>query len=249
MNGRMIGPLAAAGAVALHAGPALTSIAPLRRRALPALAGVGDPTHVALTFDDGPDPRSTPMFLAALRRLEVKATFFLLGRMLAAAPGLGRDLVAEGHEVAVHGWHHRMLLGTSPSRTYDDLARAWALIADITGTTPRWYRPPYGVLTGGALHAAHQLGLTPVLWTAWGRDWTTGATPMSVLRTVGNRLAGGTVLLHDSDCTSAPGSWRATLGALAPLVRRARAQNLTIGPLCDHGSPAAPVDRPTSSCR
>jgi peptidoglycan/xylan/chitin deacetylase (PgdA/CDA1 family) len=233
----VIGHLAAAGAaslVALHAGPALTTVTPLRRRMLPALAGLGDRTHVALTFDDGPDPRSTPQFLTALRQLEVKATFFVLGRMLAAAPGLGRDLVAEGHEIAVHGWHHRLLLTTGPARTYDDLARSRDLIADITGTTPRWFRPPYGVLTGSALHAARRLDLTPVLWTTWGRDWTEGATPMSVLRTGGDRLAGGTVLLHDSDCTSAPGSWRATLGAVGPLVRRARDQNLTIGSLRDH---------------
>lgn len=233
----MIGRLAGAGAaslVALHAGPALTAITPLRRRVLPTLAGVGDHTHVALTFDDGPDPRSTPKFLTALRQLEVKATFFLLGHMLTAAPDLGRDLVAEGHEIAVHGWHHRMLLTTGPARAYDDLARTRDLIADITNTTPLWFRPPYGVLTTGVLHAARRLDLTPVLWTAWGRDWVEGATPMSVLRTIGDRLAGGTVLLHDSDCTSAPRSWRATLGAVGPLVRRAQAQNLTIGPLREH---------------
>lgn len=238
----MIGRLAGAGAgtlLALHAGPALTSITPLRRRILPALAGSGDDTHVALTFDDGPDPRSTPRFLTALRELDVRATFFLLGRMLAATPSLGRDLVAEGHEVAVHGWHHRLLLAAGPARTYDELARTRDLIADLTDTPPRWFRPPYGVLTAGALHAAHRLDLTPVLWTTWGRDWTANATPLSVLHTIGDRLAGATVLLHDSDCTSAPGSWRATLDAVAPLVRRARAKNLTVGPLHEHRSPTA----------
>lgn len=229
----MIGRLTAAAVVA-HAVPALTTVPFLRRAVSPRLAGVGDPAHLALTFDDGPDPKSTPAFLRELDRLGVRATFFLLGRMLADAPRLGRDLAAEGHEVALHGWDHRVLLARGPRSTYLDLARGRDLVAEVTGTPPAWYRPPYGVLTTGALVAARRLGLTPVLWTAWGRDWTAGATPASVLHTVGHRLAGGTVLLHDSDCTSAPGSWRATLGALGPLVRRARAQHLTVGPLRDH---------------
>ncbi|TDQ00661.1 polysaccharide deacetylase family protein [Labedaea rhizosphaerae] len=224
----------AAVALAAHAVPALTTIAPLRRVAFPRLSGIGDPAHLALTFDDGPDSRSTPAFLAELDRLGVRATFFLLGRMLAITPHLGRELVAAGHEIGLHGWDHRMLLARGPRSTYSDLARGRDLIAEVTGAPPSWYRPPYGVLTGSALTAARKLGLTPVLWTSWGRDWTASATPASVLHTVGHQLAGGTVLLHDSDCTSAPDAWHATLGALAPLVGRARAQQLTVGPLRDH---------------
>ncbi|MCO5970235.1 polysaccharide deacetylase family protein [Actinoallomurus soli] len=231
--------LAAAGVLAAaHAAPAITSIGPLRRRLLPNLAGVGDPGHVALTFDDGPDPRSTPAFLAALREYEVTATFFLLGRMLVEAPDVGRELVDAGHEIAVHGWEHRCMLLRGPAATYDDLARAVETIVDVTGTLPRWYRPPYGVLSSSALRAARRLGLTPVLWTNWGRDWTRAATPASVLATVTRDLDGGaTVLLHDSDCTSAPESWRNTLGALPPLLEEVREQGLAVGPLRDHALP------------
>ncbi|XNL30554.1 polysaccharide deacetylase family protein [Longispora sp. K20-0274] len=222
---------------AAHAAPALTAVAPLRRRMLPDLCGVGDPRHVALTFDDGPDPASTPAFLTALDELGVRATFFLLGRMLRRAPGLGRELAAAGHEVALHGWGHRCLLARGPAGTYDDLARGRDLIAEVTGRAPRWYRPPYGVLTAAALTAARRLGLTPVLWTAWGRDWTARATPASVLATVRKDLAGGgTVLLHDSDCTSAPGAWKATLGALPALVSGIRESGLAVGPLAEHGT-------------
>jgi peptidoglycan/xylan/chitin deacetylase (PgdA/CDA1 family) len=220
----------------LHAAPALSALAPVRRHLLPGLTGLGDPGHVALTFDDGPDPRSTPAFLAALDSHRVTATFFLLGRMLARAPELGRELVAAGHEIALHGWGHRCLLARGPRGTRDDLTRGYDLIADVTGAPPRWYRPPYGVLTTGALTAAGRLGLTPVLWSAWGLDWTSRATPASVLATVRRDLAGGgTVLLHDSDCTSAPGSWRATLGALPALLDGIRAGGLAVGPLGAHG--------------
>jgi peptidoglycan/xylan/chitin deacetylase (PgdA/CDA1 family) len=222
--------------VAAHAAPALTSIAPLRRRLLPGLSGIGQPDHVALTFDDGPDPRSTPAFLELLRAHRVQATFFLLGDMLSRAPELGGELVAAGHEVGVHGWHHRCLLARGPRSTYDDLARARDLIATVTGRQPRWFRPPYGVLTTAALRAAQRLDLTPVLWTAWGRDWEARATPESVLAIVtGGLRGGGTVLLHDSDCTSAPGSWRRTLAALPEIIDGIRARRLRIGPLAEHG--------------
>ncbi|MFF7634868.1 polysaccharide deacetylase family protein [Kitasatospora sp. NPDC008050] len=226
-----------AGALAVgHSLPALTSLGPLRPLLAPRLSGPGAPGHVALTFDDGPDPDSTPLFLAELAKTGTKATFFLLGRMLERAPELGRELVDAGHEVAVHGWEHRPLLIRSPRATCQDVARARDLVASVTGQQPRWYRPPYGVLSASALYAARTSGLTPVLWTHWGRDWTATATPESVLRTLTRTpLAGATVLLHDSDCTSAPMSWRATLGALPRLLELCAERGLTVGPLRDHG--------------
>jgi peptidoglycan/xylan/chitin deacetylase (PgdA/CDA1 family) len=230
------------GAVALAVGwsvaqaaPALTSIPALRRAAYPRLAGIGARDHVALTFDDGPDPHYTPALIAILDRLQVKATFFLLGHMLAANRQIGRDLVAAGHEVGLHGWSHRVLLGRSPAATHRDLSRGRDLIAEVTGQPVRWWRPPYGVLTASSLVSAYQLGLTPVLWTAWGRDWTESATATSVRTTVTRGLRpGGTILLHDSDCTSAAGSSRATLAALPALVHDIRAHNWRVGPLSEH---------------
>jgi peptidoglycan/xylan/chitin deacetylase (PgdA/CDA1 family) len=107
----------------------------------------------------------------------VSATFFLLGRMLEAAPELGRSLVEAGREVAVHDEEHRCALPRGPVATYDDLARTKEAVLAATGQLPRWYRPPYGVLSTSTLWAARRLDLTPVLWTNWGRDWTRRATP------------------------------------------------------------------------
>ncbi|GAA2242340.1 MULTISPECIES: polysaccharide deacetylase family protein [Kitasatospora] len=233
------GVLAAGSLAVAHAAPALSALNAVRPWLTPELCGYGDTDHVALTFDDGPDPASTPHFLAELDRAGVRATFFLLGRMLVRDPGLGRELVAAGHEIAVHGYQHRCLLARTPSAVRDDIARARDVIADLTGTQPAWYRPPYGVLTAGALATARELGLTPVLWSTWGRDWTATATPDSVHRTVTRRLAGGgTVLLHDTDCTAAPGSWRSALGALPRLVDTCRARGLRLGPLREHRATA-----------
>jgi peptidoglycan/xylan/chitin deacetylase (PgdA/CDA1 family) len=219
----------------LHATPALAAVGPLRRRALPGLAGMGRPDHVALTFDDGPDPASTPAVLEVLARLGWRATFFMLGEMAWRAPGVAAEVAAAGHEVALHGDAHRNLLRRTPSQVARDLRRGRDRVTAASGQQPTWYRPPYGVLTGPALLHAARLGLRPVLWTAWGRDWRAAATPASVsddvLRGV---VAGGTVLLHDADCTSAPGAWRSTVGALPLLAERLEAAGLRVGPLRDH---------------
>jgi len=243
-----MGPAALSAAAVAYAGPAVTCWPALRTRLAPALAGVGRADHVALTFDDGPDPASTPRFLEALAATDTQATFFLLGPMLARSPALGRELAAAGHELAVHGWEHRYSIVRTPSALYDDLARTRDLVEDVTGVRPRFYRPPYGVLSTGALAAARRLGLRTVLWTAWGRDWRASATPASVLATIRADLAaGGTVLLHDSDCTSAPESWRCALGALPGLLADCADRGLRVGPLAEHaltGPPGHPLSRP-----
>ncbi|MBC6462772.1 polysaccharide deacetylase family protein [Actinomadura sp. HBU206391] len=227
------------GLAALHVGPAATWL-PVVRRALPRLAGIGATDHVALTFDDGPDPRSTPLFLDELERIGCRATFFVLGELLERHPDLGRRIVAGGHEMAVHGWRHHNALLTRPGRAAAEIGAAADLVTAVTGVRPTWYRPPYGVLSAETLIAARGSRLRPVLWTAWGRDWTESATPASVLAALAPGLRGGaTLLLHDSDHTSAPGAWRSALGALPEIVGLCRSARLSIGPLRDHR-----VDRP-----
>jgi peptidoglycan/xylan/chitin deacetylase (PgdA/CDA1 family) len=200
------------------------------------LAGVGDRGHVALTFDDGPDPSSTPAVLAALDELGWRATFFMLGDMVRKSPGLAAEVAAAGHEVGVHGDQHRSLLRLGPRTTHDDIRRAAAVISDATGIESQWYRPPYGTLSVGGVISARRLGLRPVLWTAWGRDWRAEATGSSVAADVLDGFVdGGTVLLHDSDCTSAPESWRATLDAFPLLGKGFADRGLVVGPVGEHG--------------
>jgi peptidoglycan/xylan/chitin deacetylase (PgdA/CDA1 family) len=240
MSPRVAAALAtAAGLEFLHLAPAAVRLPPVRRTLARRTAGYGtDPGHLALTFDDGPDPRSTPYVLDALDELGARATFFLLGVMLDRTPALGRELVLRGHEVAVHGWHHRPQWYPNPARDLRELRRATEAVTDLCGARPIWYRPPYGVLTAGPALAARRLGLRSVLWTAWGRDWTAEATGASVYATARPGLSGGaTLLLHDSDCTSAHDSWRATLAALPLISAHCRDRALTLGPLRDHAVP------------
>ncbi|WP_030166893.1 polysaccharide deacetylase family protein [Streptomyces sp. NRRL S-813] len=229
---------------AAHVTPVVSTFGPLRNRALPRLSGRGRPDHVALTFDDGPDPGSTPHFLRLLARREVRATFFLLGAQAHRSPGLVREIAAAGHEVGIHGWLHRPLLLRGPRATYDDFARARDTVAAITGRQPTLFRPPYGVMSTAAHLAARRLGLTPVLWTCWGEDWTARATADSVHRTVTRDLdGGGTILLHDSDCTSAPGAWHSTLGALPRILDTCAERGFEVGRMRDHGWPSRAAHR------
>jgi peptidoglycan-N-acetylglucosamine deacetylase len=216
--------------------PASSSLRRLRNRCLPDLAGVGNTGHLALTFDDGPDPVSTLPFLDALDALGWRATFFMLGEMAASHPDVAKEVAARGHEIAVHGYAHSSHIHHGPRWAIRDVIAARDTLTELTGARPRWVRPPYGALSASTLIAARQARLAPVLWTTWGRDWRLEATPGSIVDDISSTLVpGATVLLHDSDCTSAPGSWKATLAALPLLAEIWAASGLVVGPLAEHG--------------
>ena len=223
-------------AAAIHAAPALAGVSPFGIRFTPALVGRGRPEHVALTFDDGPDSASTPAFLEVLDGLGWKATFFMLGTRAREAPGLTADVAAAGHEIAVHGDEHRNMLRRMPGAAADDIRRCRDTLADLAGVQPRWFRPPFGILSYGALRGAKRVDLSTVLWTTWGRDWRKDATPASITDDVLRRYVnGGTVLLHDTDGESYPGSWQNTLGALPLLAEVFASRGLQVGTVADHG--------------
>ncbi|WP_246456125.1 polysaccharide deacetylase family protein [Nocardioides mesophilus] len=207
----------------------------------PRLSGISGSDHIALTYDDGPDPASTPSFLEMLERQGVSATFFLLGEFVSQNRSLVAEMSAAGHELAVHGWDHQCLAWKPPGRLTDELRRTRHLVEDLTGIAVLWFRPPYGVATGRGLLAARRAGLRPVLWSAWGRDWSRRATPDSIATKVLAAVRpGGTVLLHDTDRTAAPGSWRGTLAASDVLLDRWHAQEVSVGPLREHWDTTAP---------
>ena len=153
---------------------------------------------VALTFDDGPDPASTPAVLDRLDELGLVATFFCLGTRVEANPELVDEIAGRGHQVETHGYRHEHHLARGPRWVARDL-RAAREAMEACGMRPTWYRPSYGQITGSTLVAARRQGLRLVLWSAWGREWTT-LDPVVVAARVSRRLRGGAiVLLHDSD--------------------------------------------------
>jgi peptidoglycan/xylan/chitin deacetylase (PgdA/CDA1 family) len=178
-----------------------------------------DRNVIALTFDDGPHPEGTPATLEALADRGATATFFLVGEQVDAHPALARAIVEAGHEVAVHGYRHTLLLRRRAHALSADFDRALASIESATGVTPTLYRPPYGVFSARGLELARARGWRPLLWSRWGRDWERRATAASIARRASRDLRpGDVVLLHDSDAYSSADSWRSTVAALPSLL-------------------------------
>jgi peptidoglycan/xylan/chitin deacetylase (PgdA/CDA1 family) len=186
--------------------------------------------HVALTFDDGPDPEWTPRVLDVLAELGIPATFFVVGARARAHPDLVEELVRRGHQLATHGDEHARHLLRTPMWVRRDLGRACDTMAAL-GHQATWYRPAYGQATAATLGVARAMGLRTVLWSAWGREWASTG-PGEVAARIVRRLApGAVVLLHDSDRYGPPGMARRALGALplvAEEVRRLRLEPVTM---------------------
>jgi peptidoglycan/xylan/chitin deacetylase (PgdA/CDA1 family) len=219
VRARRLLPLAAAGAwAAPAAAPICRPVADVFR--IPCRLDGGG---IALTFDDGPHPDGTPAVLDALAAAGAVATFFLVGEQVERYPEVARAVADAGHEIALHGFRHTLLLRRRTGELAHDLARATTVIEDVTGASPALYRPPYGVFSlGGLLHARRRW--RPLLWSTWGRDWTRGATSASVSRLATRGLsAGDVILLHDADHYSVSGSWRATVGALPAILEACQA--------------------------
>jgi peptidoglycan/xylan/chitin deacetylase (PgdA/CDA1 family) len=218
------GALVAAGAWCWPAAaPLVPSIAP----ALGIPCRLSSRTGVAITFDDGPHPEGTPAVLETLAAAGATATFYLVGEQVERWPALAARIADEGHEIALHGQIHRLLLRRPTHTLRRDLLRALDVIGEATGRAPSSYRPPYGVFSAGALALVRELGLSPLLWSRWGRDWGPRETPELIARRATRRLGNGdVVLLHDADHYSAPGSWRRTAAALPSVLARAAASGL-----------------------
>jgi peptidoglycan/xylan/chitin deacetylase (PgdA/CDA1 family) len=157
----------------------------------------GDPSRavLALTFDDGPS-ESTPALLRLLETHKVRATFFMCGANVRRLPGIAQEVAAAGHEIGNHTETHSRFDFKSPDFIYQEIAVAQEAIHNAAATTPRLFRAPYGVRWFGLRDAQERLGLTGVMWTVIGRDWTLSAQPIAdrLLNGVAN---GGVLCLHD----------------------------------------------------
>mgnify|MGYP001596054742 CR=1 FL=1 len=154
---------------------------------------------VALTFDDGPDPESTPRVLDELGRHGAHATFFVVGTKAAAYPQLLQRMIREGHEVACHGHRHDWRALLSVRRVTADLAACVEAVTAATGSRPRYYRPPYGVTTPALGVALTSSGLDLVGWSR--RSWDTMGrdSPAARAARLGARVEpGDIILLHDA---------------------------------------------------
>lgn len=148
----------------------------------------------ALTFDDGPDPESTPALLEILARHGARGTFFLVGKRAAKHPGLVARLLAEGHAIGNHSWDHPSLPRLSAAAVTGQLRRAAAAI----GRPLELMRPPYGDQSLASHLAARRLGYTVVTWGVVGADWAEDDGATIAGRILDGLHPGAIVLLHDT---------------------------------------------------
>lgn len=153
---------------------------------------------VALTFDDGPDPRWTPTVLDLLRRHRVRATFCLVGRHVAEHPELVRRIAADGHLLCNHSWSHDAAMHLRSRATVrSDLERTNQAIAAAAGRPPRYYRAPAGNWAAAAVAEASRLDLRLLGWSVDPFDWRRPAAAEITRRVLAGVAPGAIVLLHD----------------------------------------------------
>jgi peptidoglycan/xylan/chitin deacetylase (PgdA/CDA1 family) len=182
--------------------------------------------HLALTFDDGPNPAITPKLLDLLDRYNAQATFFVVGRFVRECPQLVREIVARGHLVGNHTDSHPNLIYCGASETRNQLLRCDEAIATITGSAPKWFRPPYGVRTPWLGGVAREFSLLVVMWTLIPGDWRVKPSDWLIERMnpiadrARHKLAtpsarsGDVLCLHDGDHKHLNGDRTHTLAAL-----------------------------------
>ncbi|MBC8102801.1 MAG: polysaccharide deacetylase family protein [Cytophagales bacterium] len=155
---------------------------------------------VAVTFDDGPHPETTPRLLDLLAEAQVTATFFLVGERVSRYPKIVRRIADEGHTIGLHGLHHRTMVLQSASEIRADLGEARRRVEQATGKalpTPLLLRPPYGFKTPILGRVAARLGCRIVAWSVDPRDYDE-VTAATLVKRVAEKVAPGSiVLLHE----------------------------------------------------
>src|SRR5437762_1873232 len=195
--------------------------------------GAGREHQVAITFDDGPDPRWTPKILDILKAANVKATFFLVGVNAEHHPALVRRIVDEGHEIGNHTYYHPNLALCWPEHIRLELNATQLLLETITGRATTLFRPPYAADTQPAqlseltpLQIAQDLNYLVVLENIDPQDWAKPGADIILQRVKQQRRDGSIILLHD-----AGGDRSQTVEALPRILEWLHTRGDTIVPL------------------
>lgn len=172
---------------------------------------------IALTFDDGPWPRTTEQVLGILRRNNIKATFFMIGAALNNNKEIAKKVAEEGHALANHTWNHRYHK-VSQAEAAKEVNSTGDLIEEVTGTKTSLFRPPGGVMTNGLVEYVHSQNQANIMWSVDSADWRSGTN--AIARNVLTQAkSGGIVLMHDGGGNRAP-----TVAALPRIIAELKRQ-------------------------
>lgn len=157
---------------------------------------------IALTFDDGPNAKTTPLILDILEKYGIKATFFIIGENAEYNGGLLKREVAAGHEIGNHTYSHTSLKNMTTEDLTGEIIRAENAIEKAAGIKTELFRPPEGICDTDIAKAAFDLGYNVIIWKVDTRDWA-GTPYLKIAEGVRENLRpGDIVLMHDSASTT-----------------------------------------------
>jgi peptidoglycan/xylan/chitin deacetylase (PgdA/CDA1 family) len=180
---------------------------------------------VALTFDDGPHASSTPQILNALSQLDVKATFFMVGKHIRSNPHVTKAISEEGHEIGNHTFSHHLMFVLTNNQIKEEIMRTDELIKEINGCSPRFLRPPVGLFTKRILNIVEQLGYQMVVGDVYPRDPHMPGKRKIVKRVLQRASPGSIIILHDGG-NSKKIDRTQTVEALKEIIPRLRDKGL-----------------------
>jgi peptidoglycan-N-acetylglucosamine deacetylase len=173
------------------------------------------PKAIALTIDDGPSPVYTPQILRLLERYGITASFSMIGRNVAAYPGVAREVAAAGHAIVNHTWDHADLASLRPAAVRDEISRAADAIHGATGVRPGILRAPYGAWSPAVLEYCAETRMIPLDWSVDPRDWAMPGVASIVNNIMSNTRSGSIILEHDGG-----GNRSQTVAALRVVIPR-----------------------------
>jgi peptidoglycan/xylan/chitin deacetylase (PgdA/CDA1 family) len=158
---------------------------------------------ITITFDDGPVPGITDWVLEELAKRDMKAMFFMVGDNVRKHPALAQEVVAAGHQLGNHTYHHLSGWKTSTQAYLTDVTACDAILSDTVGETPRFFRPPYGWMSQGQAKGIESTKRI-VMWNLLSYDFDWSVSSENLIRACTARTAPGTIIVfHDQQKTQA----------------------------------------------
>ena len=199
---------------------------------------------VALTFDDGPDPRTTPALLQLLAHHGVEATFFVIGERVANRHDLIKVILEQGHTIGNHGFHHDAWVAFKGAQHVMDEIEATQKVLAGLGVTPRLFRPPVGITYPAMGRALTKLGMTAVTFNC--QAWDRGNRSITHLaRRIMSRVKPGDIIMLHDGLPPESGDVDRWLGEVAAIIEGLQKGGIEIRPLAEligrpvHGKLAA----------
>lgn len=177
-------------------------------------------SEIHLTFDDGPNPATTPYLLELFEEEGVKATFFVIGNQVEKHEDLLLEISKQGHTIGNHTYSHAFLPMLSRQKMEKEILTTNERIKDVTGQNPKLFRPPFGIVDKKAHLLLQEQDMKTVYWSAFSEDWRQIGERSVVDRLSKYAVPGGIIIMHELEPTG-----NQTIGAARSLIRKLKERN------------------------